>query len=150
MLGRIFFPFSLFLLALAYGLAAQRFPAMGLQEGFGPGLFPTIITSIVGLFALVEGTRQVLRYRRTRAAAGADWGVGFREVSNSVIVVASVVAAVLAMPHVGFVPASAALVLVLSAVMGMRPLWKSVSLSLFLAAGLYLIFSEGFGVVFAF
>ena len=31
-----------------------------------------------------------------------------------------------------------------------RPLWKSAAVSLFLAVGLYLIFSEGFGVVFAF
>lgn len=150
MIGRIFFPSLLFFLALAYGLTAQRFPKMGLQEGFGPGFFPTIVTSMVGLFALIEAIRQVLEYRRTRAVAGADWGVSFREISSSVIVVASVVAAVLAMPYVGFILASAALVLVLFIAMGMRPLWKSIPLSLFFAIGLFLIFSEGFGVVFAF
>ncbi len=150
MLGRIFFPFFLFFLALAYGLAAQNFPAMGLQEGFGPGFVPTIIMSIVGLFALIEGVRQYLEYRRTKATEGLDWGVSPREFSNSVIVIVSVVGAVLAMPHVGFIPASAAMVLVLSIVMGLRPLWKSISLSLLLAVGLYLVFSEGFGVVFAF
>ena len=149
-IGRIFFPFFLFFSAFTYGLVAQRFPTMGLQEGFGPGLFPTIITAIIGLFALIEGLRQIAEYRRSKSTEKADWGISLREATNSLIVIFCVVASVLSMPYVGFIPASAALVLVLSIVMGLRPLWKSAAVSLFLAVGLYLIFSEGFGVVFAF
>ena len=77
-------------------------------------------------------------------------GISFREFTNSLIVVFCVVAAVASMPYIGFIPASAAIVLVLSIVMGLRPLWKCVAVSLLLAVGMYLIFSEGFGVVFAF
>ena len=150
MIGRIFFPFFLFLLALTYGLTAQNFPAMGLQEGFGPGFFPTIIMAIIGLFALIEGMRQIAEYRRLKSSQKADWGISFREFTNSLIVVFCVVAAVLSMPYIGFIPACAAMVLVLSIVMGLRPLWKSAAVSLLLAVGLYLIFSEAFGVVFAF
>ena len=150
MLGQIFFPFFLVLVALTYGLAAQRFPPMGLQEGFGPGFFPTIIMAVVGLFALMEGIRQIVDYRRLKSSRKADWGISFREFTNSLIVVFCVVAAVLSMPYIGFIPASAAIVLVLSIVMGLRPLWKCVAVSLLLAVGMYLIFSEAFGVVFAF
>lgn len=150
MIGRIFFPFLLLLFALTYGVMAQRFPTMGLQEGFGPGLFPTIITSLIGFFALVEIVRQFAAYRRETLSAGLDWGISLREVANSLIIILCVVAAVLSIPLIGFIAASAILVLILSIVMGMRPLWKSAAISICLAIGLYFVFSEGFGVVFAF
>lgn len=150
MLGRIFFPFLLFLFALTYGLMAQGFPSMGLQEGFGPGLFPTIITSLIGFFALIEAARQIAAYRQTRSTEGIDWGISLREVVNSLIIVLCVIATMLSMPFIGFIASSAILVLILSVVMGMRPLWKSAAVSLLLAIGLYFVFSEGFGVIFAF
>ena len=150
MLGQIFFPFLLFLFAVTYGLMAQGFPAMGLEEGFGPGLFPTIITVLIGLFTLIEVVRQVIAYRRKPSTEGLDWGVSLREVVNSLIVAGCVVAAVSSMPYIGFIAASAILVLILSIVMGMRPLWKSAAVSVSLAIGLYFVFSEGFGVIFAF
>ena len=123
---------------------------MGLQEGFGPGFFPTIITLIVGLFALIEGARQIANYRRPGSDRSPNWSDGFRELTNSLIVASCVVGSVLSMPYIGFIPASAAMVLVLSIIMGLRPLWKSVAVSLLLSVGLYLVFSKGFGVVFAF
>ncbi len=150
MIGRIFFPFFLFLVVIVYGVTAQGFPVMDLQEGFGPGFFPTIIMAIAGLFALIEGVRQIAEYRRLPKQEPSDWGISFREFTNSLIVIACVVGAVVSMPYVGFIPASAVMVLVLSIVMGLRPLWKSAVISLLLAVGLFLVFSEGFGVVFAF
>lgn len=150
MIGRIFFPFLLFAVALTYGFAAQKFPSMGLQEGFGPGLFPTIIASVICIFTLIEGIRQIFAFISRQPGVSINWGVTSREFFNSVIVVLCVVAAVIAMPYFGFVAASTALVFVLSMVMGLRPIWKSVAISFLIAGGLFLVFSEGFGVVFAF
>ena len=145
MSGLILFPFFLLLAALAYGVAAQNFPDMGLQEGFGPGFFPTIIAAVTCLFSLVECARQLRRSEPDAAP-----GEAAHDFLNGFILAGCVVAAVLSMPFIGFVAASAALVLILSITMGLRPLWKSGLVSLLIAAALHLVFSQGFGVLFVF
>ena len=145
--GLILFPLFLLLAALAYGVMAQDFPDMGLQEGFGPGFFPTIVAAIVCLFSLVECARQLIERRSEPGVAPSG---AARDFLSSFILAGCVGAAVLSMPFIGFVAASAALVLILSITMGMRPLWKSVLVSLLIAAALHLVFSQGFGVLFVF
>ncbi|MBI4458110.1 tripartite tricarboxylate transporter TctB family protein [Candidatus Uhrbacteria bacterium] len=147
------------MLAIAYGVVGDNYPAMGLQEGFGPGLFPVIIAGVVAVFAVLETVQNTLILRKIQkapiesgvaAVAGPASGVDGHEFISSLVIVTAVVAAVLLMPVIGFVAASAGLLLVLSMVMGMRPLWKSVAISALVAGSLHLIFSKGFDVVFAF
>ena len=145
--------------AAAYGVWAQGFPMMGLEEGFGPGLFPTVIATIIFVFAAIDAARQFQAYRRRgrgvagrhpSAAGRSTLGVTRQEIASASILVAAIVATVLLMPYAGFVVASAGLVLVLTVAMGMRPLWKCAAVSALVAGGLYLVFAEGFGVIFAF
>lgn len=159
MIGRILFPGAMILSALAYGVTARGFPSMDLQEGFGPGLFPIAVALMVALVAAVEMSRQVFAYRRFKEAprTGADEeskesmpGVTAREAANSLILVAGVGGAVLLMPYVGFLVASMVLVLGLSLIMGTRPIWKCVLVSVIISVGFYVIFDMGFGVIFAF
>jgi len=158
-IGRIVFGCCLVVAAAVYGIVGAGYPGMGLQEGFGPGLFPVIIAAIVAVFAALETAQNVMTLRKINKApieadavalTGPAFGVNGGEVVSSAVLVVTVLAAVLMMNVVGFVAASAGLLLVLSAVMGMRPLWKSAAVSVLLAAGLFLIFSKGFDVVFAF
>lgn len=159
MIGRIVFGCCLVVLAIAYGVVGDSYPAMGLQEGFGPGLFPVIIAGVVVVFAALETAQNGLIFRKIQkapvdsgaaAVAGPASGVDGHEIVSSLVIAVAVVVAVLLMPVIGFIAASAALLLVLSVSMGMRPLWKSAAISVLVAASLFLVFNKGFDVVFAF
>ncbi len=146
-IGRILFPSFLLLSAVAYGAAAQNFPHMDLQEGFGPGFFPSIVAAALCLLALAEAARRLVEHLSERGDRPSG---GRRDLLNASLLAGVVVAAVLSMPVVGFVPASTALVFCLSVAMGMRPLWKSALASLLVAVSVHFIFSRGFAVLFVF
>lgn len=159
MIGRIVFGCCLVVVAIAYGVVGDGYPAMDLQEGFGPGLFPVITAGIVVIFAVLETAQNALILRKIQkapvesgaaAAAGPPSGVDGREFVSSLVIAGAVAAAVLLMPLIGFIAAGAGLLMVLSASMGMRPLWKCAAISVVVAAGLFLVFNKGFDVVFAF
>lgn len=153
MIARIIFPATIALLALPYFLIAQAYPEMSLQEGFGPGFFPSIIAAVVGVLALVEALTQLLHYVRDRRrdnAPGATLGIEWREVWGAGLLVAAVVATVLAVPYTGFTVAACALVFVLSIAMGMRPVWLSALVSVLVGVSIHTIFAHIFGLVIAF
>lgn len=158
MRARFLFPAFIALVAVGYGLMARQFPAMPLQEGFGPGLFPGLIAAAVGVLATLEAASQFLTYRRLKqetsggkAAGEADiGGLTLAELRAVAILVAAVVATVWAIPRVGLVPAAAGLVFVLATAMGTRPLWKSLVMAVITASLVYVVFAEAFNVVFAF
>ena len=149
MIGRIFFPAMILVCAGIFGIAAVGFPLMELQEGFGPGLFPKFISITVMVLCAFEITREIA-VAREQGAVKWDWGISRDEAINSGILIVAVVSALLAMPSVGFVIAGTALVMFLSVVMGLRPLWKGLLTSATITISLYWIFSEGFGVIFSF
>ena len=146
-IGRIFFPGIILVSAGIYGIAAVGFPEMELQEGFGPGLFPKLIALVVAVLCVFEIMREVIAGRGQEKSPN-DWGISSHEFVNSAILVVAVVVALILMPHVGFVVAGTALVMFLSVIMGLRPLWKSLVASALITTGLYGVFSEGFGVIF--
>lgn len=154
MIARILFPAVVAALALAFALVAQSYPSMSLQQGFGPGLFPTILGVAVGALALLETAIQLRRYLRAGHDEGVkqeeEGGLALREAGAAALLVVSVVASILAIPHVGFIPAGAALVFVLSLAMGMRPVWRTALVSLAIAAAIDLVFTKAFGLVMAF
>jgi energy-converting hydrogenase Eha subunit C len=155
---RVLFPLSILVLAVAYGLAAIGFSRMGLQEGFGPGFFPSAIAAIVALLALWEMLVRVGDYRRQTAKAGEGSHrldhpqppLSFGDLTSAGIVSVAVVATVVAIPVVGRVGAGTAMVFALSIVMGTRPLWKGFLIALITTGAIYLAFAKGFKVIFAF
>jgi len=150
-------------LALGYGTLAIGYPSMTLQEGYGPGLFPLVIAGFLVALGAAEMIRQVSMAQSRRGVQPTDSQptaqpgedkIGLspagRDTANILLLVASVVGAVSAIPYVGFVPATAPLVFVLAVLMGLRPVWVSAGVAIATSGIIYLVFSEAFGVIFAF
>ena len=154
MAARIIFPAVIALLAVMYGWIAQGYPSMSLEEGFGPGLFPAIIAAVVGALAVAEVIIQSVRATRSNEQFTGDdlpqVSISLREFVATCGLVLLVVATVIAIRHIGFIPAASALVFVLSTAMGVRPIWLSAAASAVLAFTAHLIFSGLFGLVLAF
>ena len=158
MTAPVLFPLAIAVLAVAYGIAAFGFPRMELQEGFGPGLFPGIIACLVALLALSETLAQVARHRRrdsgskisATGVSTSDRGLRLDDFTNAAIVTFAVIATVIAIPLIGFVPAGSAIVFALCILMGARPIWKGLVIAIATSGAIYLIFSKGFNVLFAF
>lgn len=158
MTASVLFPLAITFLAVAYGFAAYSFPWMGLQEGFGPGLFPGIIAGLIAVLAGVEFIIQRTASRRASRAQtmpesqhlSAAPDVEREDFTGAGIVIIAVIATVLAIPVIGFMPAGTALVFALSFVMGSRPLWKGLLIAVATSVSIYLIFAKGFNVIFAF
>ena len=149
MIGQIFFPTVIFVCAGMFGIHATSFPIMELQEGFGPGLFPKLIAVAVMVLCAFEIAREIMVARRQKKVE-MNWGITRDEAINCALLIIAVVTALLAMPYVGFVVAGSALVMLLSIIMGLRPLWKGLLTSVIITTSLYWIFSEGFGIIFSF
>lgn len=154
MAARIIFPACIALLALLYGYIAQGYPSMSLEEGFGPGLFPTIVAAIVGALAVAEVIIQSVRATRSNAALSANdlpqVSISLRELVATCGLVLLVVATVFAIRYIGFIAAASALVFALSIAMGVRPIWLSAAASVMVAFTAHFIFSRLFGLVMAF
>lgn len=154
----VLFPLAIFVLAVAYGLAAISFPRLGLQEGFGPGLFPSAIALIVAFLALWEILVQVGDYRHQTGKEGVGLHrrghpkppMSFGDLISAGIVILAVIATVFAIPLVGLAVAGTAMVFALSIVMGTRPLWKGFLIALVTTVAIYLTFTKGFNIIFAF
>lgn len=157
LIARIVFPFGIAILAVAYGLTAYGLPRMGLQEGFGPGLFPGLIACLVVTLALIEIVSRFVAYRKHQGAIPESEAttpdtdsINIQDFFNVAIIAGAVIATVIAIPLIGFVPAGTAIVFALSIVMGTRPIWKSLVIAFFTSGLVYLIFAKGFNVLFAF
>ncbi len=159
MYGSVLFSGGILIAAIAFGVIALGFPWMSLQEGFGPGLFPILIAGAIGILALFEFLARFgdLRrsWRKAKAPSDAEIstlpiGVTGADLVSAAIVIVAVVATVLLIPVITFVPAGACLIFVLSLVMGTRPIWKCAAIAVFAAGTIYLIFAKGFNVIFAF
>lgn len=154
MTARILFPAFIALLAIPYGLIAEGFPVVSLEEGFGPGLFPGIIAIIIGTLAGMEFVVQTVKALSGSPRQPLDdlprTSVTFRELLASVCLVGAIIAAVLSIRYIGFVAAGSALVFALSLAMGMRPVWLSAICAIAVAATVHLVFSGAFGLVLAF
>lgn len=152
------FPLAIFVLAVVYGLIAISFPRLDLQEGFGPGLFPSAIALIVAFLALWEILVQVGDYRHQSRKEGdglhrlghSKPSLSFGDLTSAGMVILAVIATVLAIPLVGLAVAGTAMVFALSIVMGTRPLWKGFLIALVTTGAIYLTFAKGFKIIFAF
>ena len=158
-MGSILFPGAVTVFAIYYGWIAQTYPSMSLQEGFGPGLFPTGIAFVVAVLSAIECYRQYSLFRHLKRSSEPTGSqhieieqgeISLAELLSTGIIIVIVIATVFAIPIIGFVPASALTIFALSTFMGTRPIWKSASIALITATTIYLIFAKGFNVIFAF
>ncbi|MGI9568368.1 MAG: tripartite tricarboxylate transporter TctB family protein [Desulfobulbia bacterium] len=158
-MGQILFPGVISILAIYYGLIAQTYPSMSLEEGFGPGLFPTGIALVVAVLAAVECYRQFSLFRLVKKRSDSAGIQQFEAHSSEIylsellgagFIIVTVIVTVFAIPFIGFIPASALTIFTLSTFMGTRPIWKSAAIALVTAAIIYLVFAKGFNVIFAF
>lgn len=151
MFTRFAIPIVAICLSFAYWQIAQSLPKMSLQAGYGPGFFPTIIAGFVILMASLELASVAAQWLSTRTpvadgpAEGATFGADLLAASLLVISVATYT---LLTPQIGFIAAAATMLLGLSVLMGLRPLWQSVVFSIFASVSLYMIFHKFFGVSF--
>lgn len=154
MAARILFPAVIALLAVTFGWIAYGLPSMSLNEGFGPGLFPMVLGAIIAMLAVAEVVVQSIKARRSNIEVpdqtDPQLSISLREAGATCLLVALIVGAVVAVRHIGFVPAASGLVFALSLAMGMRPIWMTALASIAVALFAHLIFSEVFGLVLAF
>ncbi len=158
-MGSVFFPGAIAIFAICYGLIAQTYPSMSLEEGFGPGLFPTGIAFVVAALSAIECYRQYSQLRLLKSRSEPvdsqqlefEYGeISLAELLSTGIIIVTVIATVFAVPFIGFIPASSLTIFALSTFMGTRPIWKSAATALITATTIYLIFAKGFNVIFAF
>jgi putative tricarboxylic transport membrane protein len=112
------------LLALAIGIYAQTFPPIRNQP-YGAGAFPTVVAVGLGGFSLLLIWRGI---QERRAASGemlvqfAAWARTPKTALNFALALALVVIYILFADAIGFIPISAAILLILFLRMDVRPL----------------------------
>jgi putative tricarboxylic transport membrane protein len=130
------------LLALAYLLVARRYPVDTLATP-GPGVMPVLAGfALLGIaIALFATSRRVGAARDATRAAG----VPALDIKPLILCAALVVYAV-ALPRVGFVVSSFALVVVASRLMGETSWWRPVALAVGVVTVSQLLFARWLGV----
>jgi Tripartite tricarboxylate transporter TctB family len=155
MIARILFPAAIAAIAIPFGVIAWNYPAMPLQDGFGPGLFPLIIAITIGGLALCEMVVQLASYSSVQSTDPTEVdhdskSVTLGELRAVALLVLAVVGTVFAVRHVGFIAAGSGLLFLLSIAMGMRPFWLAALSAIGATVFFYLIFAKMFGLVMAF
>ena len=130
--GRCVFVVIVMLAALAMGVdSAVNFP-----EGYGepgPSLFPLLISASVlmlGAWLVVTDIKQKNLGRPSSRTFG----------RVHVLLLTALIAYLLGMPWVGFVPSTLLLLTVLGLLFGFSGLWRPIALSVVTTSGLYLVF----------
>lgn len=152
MLSCIAVPITVFVLACLYWQKASALPSMTLAAGFGPGYFPAIVAGFLVLLAALELFQVVMARRVSACLSGTDRAESAEglpgDIGAAFILLAAVAAYVLLTPVLGFIPAAVLMLLALSVLMGLKPLWRSSLFSVVAAVGLHVVFHEIFGVSF--
>ena len=150
-------PLAVIGLAGFYWSKWDALPAMPLAAGFGPGFFPAIITGFLVFVSILELIRVFSSHRKSTIEDQANhaaeetfsgWRVAGKDLLATGVLVAGVIGYAVLTPVLGFIPAAILMLVWLSLLMGLKPLWRSVLFSIVAAFGLYLVFHEFFGVSF--
>lgn len=131
-------------LAVALAAAAWNLPNPAAQP-FGPGAFPILLATLLGLAASILLVRGAADTSRGPLLAFADWTGSRAKVARFALVPASVAAYVLFADAAGFVPTAAGILLALL-LSGRVPLVRSALLALGGALVVHSIFYLGLGV----
>ena len=129
---------GLAVVAVAYLLAGRRYPLDTLATP-GPGIFPLA----AGLALLGQAAWQFLAARRAAPTVDAACDQSARA---PLLMSAALVLYAVALPRLGFLPTSFALVVVAARLMGLDGWWRPAALALGVAVGSRVIFGTWLGV----
>jgi len=128
----------LLVFAVTVGLFAQSFPAIPGQE-YGASVFPTWISFALGACSLILIAGGMRRWAEMGAVSLASWARSGHHLRALAITVALVVAYILVLNPLGFIPTTLVVLAVLFFLLGVRPI-----IVVPLAAGLTMLVQYSF------